>query len=157
MIGRVDFHLLHCCALGRLWRQRRQRPAVGQLRHLVCCAGARTPHLQVRTRLARAVVIIGPIISKQRNLGLLTVLRHHMMKAPKSKWRDLSSRMSSRDPVIRIFDFRPPSVSRALPRWPIGSGSRHFGQFRWFNGSGEENLAKVSGGICPPGCPLEIQ
>ena len=93
---------------------------------------------------ARVEVIIGPIISKQRNLGLITVLRHHMTKAPKSKWRDLSSRMSSRDPVIRIFDFRPPGVSRALPRWHVGSGFRHFGQFRRINGWGEENLAKVS-------------
>ena len=104
----------------------------------------------------RHVVIIVPIISKQRNLGLITVLRHHMMKALKSNKVELSSRMSSRDPVIRIFDFRPPGVSRALPRWHVGSGFRHFGQFRSISDWGEENLAKVSGGICPDGCPLEI-
>jgi hypothetical protein len=58
--------------------------------------------------------------------------------------------------MIRIFDFRPPSVSIMLPRSPVGSGFRQIWQFRGFNGSGEENLAKVSGGICPDGCPLQL-
>ena len=109
-----------------------------------------------RVAIQRGVVIEIPVIRKQRNPRLIIVLRHHMTKAPKSKWRDLSRRMSSRDRMIRIFDFRPPSVSRALPRWHVGSGFRHFGQFRSITDWGEENLAKVSGGICPDGCPLEI-
>ena len=111
----------------------------------------------LRGPVQRGVVIEIPVIRKQRNPRLIIVLRHHMTKAPKSKWRDLSRRMSSRDRMIRIFDFRPPGVSRALPRWHVGSGFRRFGQFRSNNGSRDENLAKVSKWICPPGYPLEIQ
>jgi hypothetical protein len=122
-----------------------------QLFNITACA-----RQSVRLR-RRGLVIMVPIISKQRNPGLITVLCHDMTKARKSKWGNLSPRMSSRDPMIRIFDFRPPCVSRALPRWHVGSSFRHFGQFRRFDGSGEENIAKVSGPICPPGCPLEIQ
>ena len=63
----------------------------------------------------RGVVIIVPIISKQRNLGLITVLRHHMTKAPKSNKVELSRRMSSRDLMIRIFDLGPSRGVRMLP------------------------------------------
>jgi hypothetical protein len=71
----------------------------------------------------QGLVIMVPIISGQRNRGLITVLCYDMTKARKSKWGYLCPQMSSRDPVIRIFDFRPPSVSRALPSvqtfWPV--------------------------------------
>ena len=60
--------------------------------------------------------------------------------------------------MIRVFDFRHPSISRASPRSPIGSGFKHIRQFWRFNGSEKEKLSKVSKakGICPPGCPLEV-
>jgi hypothetical protein len=86
----------------------------------------------------RGLVIMVPILSKQRNRGIIIVLCHDMSRARKStcKWGDLSSRMSSRDPVIRIFDLGPSRGVTMLPRWHVGNGFRHFGQFRMFNGSG---------------------
>ena len=63
----------------------------------------------------RGLVIIVPIISKKLNRGLITVLRHDMTKDRKSKWADLSSRMSSRDPVVRIFDLGPSCGVMMLP------------------------------------------
>ena len=75
----------------------------------------------------------------------------------KSTRENLPRWMSCRDPIIGIFDFRPLGISRVLLGWPVGSGFRQIWQFQEFNGSGEENLAKVSGGICPDGCPLGIQ
>jgi hypothetical protein len=139
--------------------ERSQRPSSVQF-HRTPQASTR-PTFSTATQNAgaarRGLVIMVPIISKQRNRGLITVLCYDMTKSRKSKWGDLSPRVFSRDPMIRIFYFRPPSVSRALPRWHVGSGFKHFGWFRRFNGSGEQNLAKVSGPICPPGCPLEIQ
>jgi hypothetical protein len=78
----------------------------------------------------RGLVIMVPIISKQRNRGLITVLCHDMSRARKSKRGDLSPRMSYRDPVSRIFDLGPSRGVTMLPRWHVGSGFRHFGQFR---------------------------
>jgi hypothetical protein len=59
--------------------------------------------------------------------------------------------------MIQIVDFRPPSVSRALPGWPVGCGFRQIWYFEGSKGSRDEDPAKVSGGVCPDGCPLEVQ
>jgi hypothetical protein len=77
----------------------------------------------------RGLVIMVSIISKQRNRGLITVLCHDMSRARKSKRGDLSSRMSSRDPVIWIFDLGP---SRGVTMLPICSATAVFGRLAWF-------------------------
>jgi hypothetical protein len=80
----------------------------------------------------RAVIIDVPIIQKQQNSGRITVLCHDMTKARKSKRGGLSSRMSSRDPVIRIFDFRPPDAF--LERYQGGMSAAVSGILASFGG-----------------------
>ena len=49
--------------------------------------------------------------------------------------------------MIRIIDFRPLDVSRALPGSSDGNGCRQIWQFDRFNGPGGDHLAKVEGKI----------
>ena len=81
-----------------------------------------------------------------RCLGWISLLQRHMTKAKKrsTKQMDLSSRVFSRGLMIRICDFRPPIVSKALPCSPVGSGFMKIWQFLRGNYLEEEKLAKVS-------------